>query len=170
MRGLTVAGVVTAAAVMALLPGCSIGTPTVSGTDLQSDIAARLEKAGEKPKSVTCKDDLKGELGQTTRCEVVLSDTNEFEPVVHVTKVDGSTVSYEMTPALSQKQLEKSVANLVSEQNKVKVDSVTCESGLEGIKDKTARCTLESDGESLKAIVTVTKVDGLLMNFSVEEA
>ena len=89
---------------------------------------------------------------------------------MHVTKVDGSTVSYEMTPALSQKQLEKSVANLVSEQNKVKVDSVTCESGLEGIKDKTARCTLESDGESLKAIVTVTKVDGLLMNFSVEEA
>lgn len=169
MRRLVTAAVVTVAAAT-LASGCTFGTPIVSRTDLQNDIASRLEKAGEKPQSVTCKEDLKGEIGQTTRCEVVLSDINAFEPIVHVTKVDGRTVSYEMTPAMSQKQLEKSVAYLVNKQNDVKVDSVACESGLEGIKDKTARCTLNSDGEKLDAVVVVTKVDGLLMSFRVDQA
>jgi hypothetical protein len=162
MRRLVTAAVVTVAAAT-LASGCTFGTPIVSRTDLQNDIASRLEKAGEKPQSVTCKEDLKGEIGQTTRCEVVLSDINAFEPIVHVTKV-------EMTPAMSQKQLEKSVEYLVNKQNDVKVDSVACESGLEGIKDKTARCTLNSDGEKLDAVVVVTKVDGLLMSFRVDQA
>ncbi|MBI3212297.1 MAG: DUF4333 domain-containing protein [Mycobacterium sp.] len=171
MRTLAIA-VAAAAATGALLSGCSfsIGTPTVSAADLQNDISSRLEKAGEKPQSVTCKDDLKGEVGQTTRCEVVLSATNAFEPIVAVTKVDGSTVSYEMTPALSQEQLQKQVGDLVSTQNGIEVENVTCESGLEGKKDNTAKCTLESGGDKLDAVVTVTKVDGLMMNFSVDEA
>ena len=45
------------------------------GAELQKDISERLEKAGQKPESVTCKDDLEGEVGKTTRCEVALSPT-----------------------------------------------------------------------------------------------
>jgi predicted small secreted protein len=66
------------AAVCALVSGCDAtvgvgGTPTVGKDALQTDIANRLEKAGEKPQSVTCKEDLIGELGKTARCEVVMS-------------------------------------------------------------------------------------------------
>ena len=91
----------------AVLNGCifSAGmssTPTVAKDALQKDITDRLAKAGEKPESVTCSEDLVGEVGKTTRCEVVMGPTNSFEPVVTVTGVDGSTINYDMTPAVSK--------------------------------------------------------------------
>ena len=50
----------------------------------------RLAEASEQPESVTCKGDLVGEVGKTVRCEVVMSATNSFEPIVTVTGVDGT--------------------------------------------------------------------------------
>jgi hypothetical protein len=163
VRGVIAVG--TAALICTTLSGCS--TPTVAKTDLQSDIADRLQKAGEKPEAVTCTADLEGVVGKTTKCEVVLSPTNAIEPIVTVTKVDGTTVSYEMTPALSQAQLEKSVGNIVAKHIGQKVESVRCESGLEGKEHNKAHCQVVSGGETMHDTVTVTKVDGLLMNFDV---
>jgi hypothetical protein len=82
------------ATVWPLVVGCDAnvgdgGTPAVGRDALQTDIAARLAKAGEQPQSVTCNEDLVGEIGKTTRCEVVISATNSFEPVITVTGVDG---------------------------------------------------------------------------------
>ncbi|WP_232425811.1 DUF4333 domain-containing protein [Mycobacterium sp. JS623] len=81
------------AAVWALVSGCDAsvgvgGKPAVGKEALQTDIANRLDKAGEMPLSVTCKEDLIGEVGKTARCEVMMSPTNSFEPVIHVTGVD----------------------------------------------------------------------------------
>ena len=164
------AALAAAACTGAALAGCSFsiggGKPVVAKSDLQKDISERLEKAGEKPQSVTCKDDLPGEVGKTTRCEVVISDTNSFEPIVTVTKVEGKTVSYEMTPAVSKEQLEKSVSNLVANASGEKVESVVCESGLEGKKGAEVHCDVTAGGVTLKRTVDVTKVDGLLMNFT----
>jgi hypothetical protein len=168
------AGVGVAALVLAggLLSGCSFsvgsggGKPIVSKADLQKDISERLEKAGQKPQSVNCKDDLEGEVGKSTRCEVALTDTNAFEPIVTVTKVDGTTVSYDMTPAVSKEQLEKSVATLVQDNSGIKADSVQCESGLEGKKGSEAHCNVTVNGQTEARTVDVTKVDGLLMNFN----
>jgi Domain of unknown function (DUF4333) len=136
MRTLTAAlgAVITAGA---LVSGCSVnlgadGKPTVSKGSLQTDIADRLTAAGEQPESVTCKEDLVGEVGKTARCEVVMSPTNSFEPVVTVTRVDGTTVDYEMTPAVSKEQLEQAMSRLVTAAAGVQVDSVSCESGLQG--------------------------------------
>ena len=155
-----------------MLTACSFsvgtgGPPVVAKADLQKDISERLEKAGQKPTSVQCKDDLKGEVGKSVTCEVALTDTNVFEPVVTVTKVDGSTVSYDMAPAVSKEQLEKAVARLLSESSGAPVDSVTCDSGLEGKKGAEAQCDVTAGGLTLKRTVDVTKVDGLLMNFTV---
>ena len=99
------------ATVWALVSGCDAnvglgGKPAVGKDALQADIASRLEKAGQRPQSVTCKDDLIGEVGKTARCEVVMSPTNSFEPVVTVISIDGDTINYEMSPALSKEQLE----------------------------------------------------------------
>lgn len=154
----------------AALSGCSFNVSTgvsVPKTDLEKDISARLEKAGQKPQTVTCKDDLKGEVGKTTRCEVVLSTTNSFEPVVTVTKVEGTTVSYDMTPAVSKAQLDKSVASLVSEASGVNVDSVNCEGGLDGKEGAETHCDVTANGVTSRRTVVVTKVDGLMMNFNV---
>jgi hypothetical protein len=153
------------------LSGCSfsggIGNPTVAKVDLQKDISDRLTKAGEKPQSVTCQDDLVGEVGKTTPCEVVLSESNTFEPVVTVTGVDGTTVNYEMTPALSKEQLEKSVIGLVSKSSGVQVDSASCESGLEGKEGAVTHCQVTGGGATVPRTVEVTKVEGLMMNFDV---
>lgn len=156
----------------AVVSGCSFSagvksTPSVSKDALQKDIADRLTEAGEQPESVTCKEDLVGEVGRTTRCEVVMSPTNSFEPVVTVAGVDGSTINYEMTPALSQDQLEKAVSRLVSDAEAVQVDSVTCESALDGTAGEVAYCDLDAEGAQLRRMVEVTDVKGLMMNFAV---
>ena len=108
------AGVI--ALVCAGVPGCGGSVSVHTGTahpswprlTLQNDITDRLTEAEQTPQSVTCAEDLVGEVGKTTRCEVVLSETNAIEPIVKATKVEGTTVDYEMTPALSQDQLQRS--------------------------------------------------------------
>jgi hypothetical protein len=144
---------------------CSFSAvPTVSKDALQTEIAARLTNAGEVPQSVTRKDDLVGEAGRTAHCEVVLSPTNSFEPVVTVTGVNGDTIDYEMTPAVSKEQLEKAVTRLVTATG-VKVDSVSCESGLTGQVGAVAHCAAQVDGVKVRRTVEVNKVEGLMMNF-----
>jgi Domain of unknown function (DUF4333) len=160
------------AIVCAVLSGCTFSagvnsTPTVSKDDLQKDIADRLTKAGDPPESVTCKEDLVGEVGKTTRCEVVMGPTNSFEPVVTVTGIDGSTVSYDMAPALSKDQLEKAVSRLVADAEGAQVDSASCESGLEGQVGAVASCDLDAGGAQLRRMVEVTNVEGLTLNFDV---
>ena len=156
----------------ALVSGCDAnvgigGTPAVGRDALQTDIAARLAKAGEQPQSVTCNEDLVGEVGKTTRCEVVMSATNSFEPVITVTGVDGSAINYEMSPAVSKEQLEKAVSRLVADAARAQVASVSCESGLEGEVGATAHCDVDAGGVKLRRTVEVNTVEGLMMNFDV---
>ena len=159
------------ATVWVLVSGCDAsvgsGVPTVGKDALQTDIATRLVKAGEHPQSVTCKEDLIGEMGRAAHCEVVMSPTNSFEPVITVTGVDGSTINYEMSPAVSKEQLEKAVARLVGDAAHAQVASVSCESGLEGKVAATARCEVDSGGVKLSRTVEVNSVAGLMMNFDV---
>jgi hypothetical protein len=158
------------ATVWALVSACDAsagvgGKPAVGKDALQTDIAKRLDKAGEKPQSVTCKEDLVGEVGKTAHCEVVMSPTNSFEPVITVTSVDGSTINYEMSPALSKEQLEKAVSRLVANAAHAQVASVSCESGLDGKVGATAHCDVDSAGLRLRRTVEVNSVEGLMMNF-----
>jgi hypothetical protein len=156
----------------ALVSGCGVEVgadrkPIVAKDALQTDIADRLTKAGEQPESVTCKEDLVGEVGKTARCEVVMSPANSFEPVVTVTRVDGSTINYEMRPAVSKEQLEKAVSRLVTAAAGVRVDSVSCESGLQGNVGAVAYCDVDGGGVTLRRTVEVNNVEGLMMNFDV---
>lgn len=171
--GVGVCAVVIAGAVV--LSGCSAsvnvggGPPAVARADLEKDITDRLTEAGQTPQSVTCAEDLIGEVDKTTRCEVVLSETNAIEPIVTTTEVDGGTVSYEMTPALSQTQLQNQVAMLMT-QNQMPADTVTCAGGLEGVVGNNVRCSVVGGGDTTETVVTVSEVDGLLMHFSINPA
>ena len=160
------------ATVWALVAGCDAtvglgGTPAVGKDALQTDIATRLANAGEKPQSVTCKEDLVGEVGRTARCEVVMSPTNSFEPVVTVTGVDRGSIDYEMRPAVSKGQLEKAVSRLVADAARAPVASVSCESGLDGKVGATAHCEVDAGGVTLRRTVEVNKVECLMMTFDV---
>ncbi len=154
------------------LAGCSVdmqtgtGPPVVEKAALQNDITERLTKAGQAPQSVSCAEDLVGEVGKTTRCEVVLSETNAIEPIVKATKVDGATIDYEMTPALSQVQLQDQVGRQM-EQNQTAADTVSCVGGLEGVVGDQTRCTVAGGGDTTEIVVKVAEVDGLLLNFQI---
>ncbi len=152
-----------------VLAGCSTNVgvnnvPRVSKGALQEDISERLAKAGEQPDSVTCEEDLVGEVGKTAHCEVNVSATNSFEPIVTVTGVDGAAINYEMTPALSRGQLESAVSRLVTDAGGVEVKSVSCESGLAGEVGKVAHCDVDASGVRLRRTVEVSNVDSLMMN------
>ncbi len=97
----------------------------------------------------------------------MISPTNSFEPVITVTGVDGGTINYAMSPALSKEQLEKAVSRLVVDAAHADAASVLCESGLDGETGATARCLVDSDGLTLWRTVEVNSVEGLLMNYDV---
>lgn len=156
MGALVLAGVV--------LSGCG-GGPLVSKDALQKDISDRLATAGQAAQSVSCDSDLIGEVGKTTRCEVVLNPDNSFDPVVTVTGIDGSTVHYDMKPALSKEQLQNTVSAVVQQASGVPVNSVACESGLEGKEGQEAFCWVDAGGIALRRTVEVKSVDGLLLKY-----
>jgi hypothetical protein len=146
------------------LDGSGSNVPTVSRKALQEDISQRLADAGEKPQSVTCLQDLVGEVGTTARCEVVISPTNRFQPIVTVTGVDGVAIDYDMTPAVSRQQLEELVLRLVVDAGTVDVKSASCETGIEGNAGAVAHCDVDAGSVRSRRTVEVSGVDGLMMN------
>ena len=163
------ASLLTAAGLLAGgLTGCSgsmkvetHSTPAVSAADLQKDLTDRLTKVGNPARSVTCKGDLSGEVGKKADCDVVFSDTNSVQAVFTATKVEGTTVSYEINPQLTKEQLQKAVSGLTA------TAMVACDSGLDGKVGATAKCEVTKDGTPSKRTVEVTKVDGLSMDLDV---
>ncbi|MCV7369511.1 hypothetical protein CRI77_08845 [Mycolicibacterium duvalii] len=154
---------------LTLLAACTVptpeGIPAVAPDDLEQDITARLVEAGQQPESVTCKDPLAGQVGQVARCEVVLSATNSFEPMITVTAVDGALIDYEMVPALSREQLQRAVARLVDGAGPGPTSTVACGSGLIGVLGATTACDVTTAGVTLRRTAEVDGVDGLMMSF-----
>ncbi|RDH74660.1 DUF4333 domain-containing protein [Mycolicibacterium moriokaense] len=69
---------------------------SVDKNELAKEISAQLEKqVGRAPESVDCPENLKGEVGATTRC--TLTDGGDTYGVdVNVTKVDGTDVRFDL--------------------------------------------------------------------------
>ncbi|WNG94662.1 DUF4333 domain-containing protein [Mycobacterium sp. ITM-2016-00318] len=87
------------AASAATVAACSFSAGTsvsVDNDELAKEISAQLEKqVGRAPESVECPDNLKGEVGATTRCTV--NDAGDTYGVdVNVTKVEGTDVRFDL--------------------------------------------------------------------------
>jgi hypothetical protein len=90
---------VWAAAAVSTAVACSFSAGTSVSVDkgeLAKEISARLEtQVGRAPESVDCPDNLKGEVGATTRC--TLADGGEAYGVnVDVTKVEGTDIKFDL--------------------------------------------------------------------------
>ena len=90
---------VWAAAAVATVAACSFSAGTsvsVDKDELAKEISAQLDKqVGHAPESVECPENLKGEVGATTRCP--LNDSGETYGVdVNVTKVEGTDVKFDL--------------------------------------------------------------------------
>lgn len=168
MRGLS-AWVCASTFGVTALTGCSVQAgvddkPTIPSTVLQEDLTTRLTDAGETPQSVTCKDDLVGEVDSIARCDVVLSETNTFEVIVTTTGVEGTTVNYDTEPALTTEQVEAFLTNQIETNMGLSVSSVSCDSGLEGGVGATASCDVVTADAQPRFQAELTDVEGLLMS------
>jgi hypothetical protein len=166
---------VGALAACAAASGCTInvGTHTapataeVSKADLQKDISNRVAEAGQVAQSVTCPEDLVGEVGKTTRCTVTKSATSSYEVLVTVSSVEGSNVNYDVIPVMSKTQLESAISQQLAHDTSAPVDLVVCKSGLDGKVGAVAHCLVTAGGVTGPRAVQVTSVSGFGMSFIV---
>jgi hypothetical protein len=158
--------VVAGAPVSACSSSTGTGPPTVSKADLEAEITKIVKEVGVTPESVTCRDDLVGEVGQSTQCEIEAAPLEALlAPIVTVTSVEDSKVNWQLTPALTQKQVERTVADAVKQTSGTAPDSVSCESGLAGETGNEAHCNVTTDGATVRRTMRVTKVENLEMNY-----
>lgn len=157
-RGIVVA---VAAASMAA-SGCSFSSnqeKTVSKADVAEQISTKVnEKAGHKPQSVTCPDDLKAAVGTSLNCE--MTDENQKYGVnVTVTSVDGDRVNFDIVETVNKDDVAKSVSDQLGEQFG-RTPDITCPDDLKRDVGATTRCELTDQGTTYGVTVTVNSVDG----------
>lgn len=161
MRGRIVPVLVVAAMTAACSASGSVevGRNVASG-ELEKQVTSKLEEKDFPPDSVSCPDGLRGKVDATTTC-VVLSNDLEYTATITATKVEGSTVSFDLKmppPATVPKDsLEKQVTAALVDQVPGGVESVACEDDLVGEVGETAACDITSGaGDVVPVTVTVT--------------
>lgn len=97
------ASLVTAAAATVLLAGCSgsidvsASTPKLAKDKLADTVAEKLAETTGQPKpDVTCPEDLKGEVGTSTRCTLTAGDGSTLGVTVTVSSVEGSQINFDI--------------------------------------------------------------------------
>jgi hypothetical protein len=79
-----------------MVAACSSGPPMVAKNDLAGEISNQLkQQVGRAPDSVTCPDDLKGEVGTKERCELK-DGSDTYGVTVTVTSVKGTDVKFDI--------------------------------------------------------------------------
>jgi hypothetical protein len=165
--GAVLVGVAASGCTINIGTGSAPAAARVAQADLERDISDRVTKAGSTPQSVSCPGDLLGAVGTSIRCAVTMGGTGSFETLVTVTSVEGSTVDYSVIPAVSKAQLQTAVGEQVAQSSRSSVDSVVCESGLDGVVGAVAHCAVTAAGATLRRTVVVTAVSGFSVSYRV---
>ncbi len=165
-RGLATTGIATAL----VLGPIACGTAVVDKGDVAASVASILQEQGIPVQNSTCPDDLQAVAGESLRCEFTAGG-QPVDAVVTVTSVEGGTAHYDVrTEArpVAKALLDRKVAELVSEQAAVAVNSSNCAGDLLPRVGSSTSCDVTGGGESAEFTVTVTSIDGGLINFSIE--
>lgn len=166
-RTLAVAGLVVALG--AGLAGCAGSVPK---DDVASAIGGKLTEQGISAAAVTCPEDLEAEVGKTVRCEFAV-DGQPVDAVATVTSIEGDQANFDIVTEarpVAKDLLDRKVGEQVAGQLDVQIDTTDCSGDLQPQVNDSVTCTVTSAGESIDLLVTVTSVDGGLINYSLEEA
>lgn len=167
MRGLAATGIATAL----LLGPVACGTGAVPRDEVAATSASALQEQGVQVEDMTCPADLPAVVGESVRCEFSTGG-QPVDAVVTVTSVEGTTARYDVhTEArpVAKALLDQTVAATLQEQSDIAVDSSNCAGDLQPRVGDAVSCEVTSGGESAEFAVTVTSVDGGLVNFSIEQ-
>jgi hypothetical protein len=143
----------------------------VDSATLEKEVTAKLQDQ-LPPDSVSCPDGLKGKVGAKTTCTVIANDLL-YTATVTATKVDGSTVSFDLKmppPATVPKtSLEKQVTGALADQVPSGVKVVTCDGNLVGTVGETTTCQVTTNaGDTVPVNVTVTTATFTDVRFSIK--
>jgi hypothetical protein len=166
-RGLAVAAMATAL----LFGTIACGTGVVDKDEVATTTASALREQGVQVENMTCPEDLEAVVGKTTRCEFTTGG-QPVDAVVAVTAVDGSTARYDVRTEprpVASALLGQKVAQFLLEQADIAVDSSTCAGDLQPHVGSSVSCDVTAGAESAEFAVTVTSVDGGLIDFSIEQ-
>ena len=167
---------VTVAATSMAVTGCSFSISsnqdkTVAKSEVADQISDKVnEKAGHKPQSVTCPDDLKATVGASLDCHMSY-DGQTYGVNVTVTSVDGSKVNFDIVETVNKDDVAKSISDQLAQQFGRTPDNVTCPNDLKGDVGATLRCQLTDQGSTFGVTVTVTSVasDDVKYGFKVDD-
>jgi hypothetical protein len=141
----------------------------VDRADVASAITTTMAQQGITADGTSCPEDLVGVVGRSVRCEFSTGG-QPVDAVATVTSVAGTTVNYDIhTEArpVARDLLDRRVAELIGQQAGVTIDTSSCEGDLPPQVGQSVNCTLSAAGETAGFTVTVTSIDGGLINFSV---
>ena len=156
-----------------VLAGCnaevSTGSNSVSKASLEKQLASTFTPDDPEAKvSADCAGALAAKTDATQDCHMTVGD-QEADVRVSVTKVADGDVNFKTTPFVPADTVAETLKQGLLDQGYT-VDTVECEDELLGVLDETTTCTASpADGDGTLN-VTVTSVDGLLVNFNYKTA
>jgi len=153
----------------AALAGCS---STVPKDDVASAISGKLTEQGITANGVTCPEDLDAEVGKSVRCEFTV-EGQPVDAVATVTSLQGDQANFDITTEarpVAKALLDQKIAEQVAQELQTDVDGADCAGDLAPEVGKAVKCTVTGGGESIDLNVSVTSVDGGLINYTLELA
>lgn len=155
-----------------LLSSCSFsfGSTTVSKAELEKQVKATITPDDPSAEfTVACDGTLKGEVDATQDCYATDSQGSTTGLHVKVTEVDGNNVKFSYDPFIAPEDVAAAIKDLATQQG-ITVETLTCDDELPGKEGESIVCSgtpVDSVGD---LTVTVTSVDGLQVNFNVEQS
>ncbi len=144
----------------------------VAKDNVAKTIMDQLQKQNIDAQNVMCPTDLQAIVGQTLRCSFTV-DGQPVDAIATVTSTDGSNVKYDITTEarpIAKDLLAHKITEQVSQQTRLQVDTATCDTDLQPRLNAVTMCTLMSADKPMNVTVTVTKVSGGLINYSIKRA
>jgi hypothetical protein len=144
----------------------------VAKDNVAKTIMDQLQKQSIDAQHVMCPTDLQAIVGQTVRCSFMV-DGQPVDAIATVTSVDGSNVKYDITTEarpIARDLLASKITEQVAQQARLPVDAATCDADLQPTVGATTSCTLLSKDQPMSVTVTVTKVSGGLIRYSIKRA
>lgn len=154
-------------AVVVGLAGCS---STVAQADVEASIKTKVDEVISGAGPVMCPEGLAAEVGATLRCEFAV-EGQPVDAIATVTSIEGDTANYDITTEarpVAKALLDQKVVEQLGSQTGVAIESSDCAGDLPPEVGGSVVCTLTAEGETADFAVTVTAVDGGLINYSIE--
>ncbi len=161
-----------ASSVVGLVVLTAACSDVVAKDNVAKTITDQLQNQSIDAQDVTCPADLQASVGQTVRCSFTV-EGQPVDAIATVTSVDGSNVKYDITTEarpIARDLLARKITEQVSQQAGLPVDAATCAADLQPMLNATSSCTLVSKNKPMNVTVTVTKVSGGLIKYSIKRA